>query len=79
MNLVHSQGYRATAVMTGTPQNGWTANKAIDGNMNQGYQSNSCAISNVDRDKLERSYLKIWLASQFNIAYLEIYFRIDSK
>ena len=66
--------------MTGIPQNPiWTANKAIDGNSSQIYHSNSCAISDVDRDKLKRSYLKIWLSQPFNIAYLEIYFRIDSK
>ena len=68
------------AAMTGTPQNSlWTARKAIDGDTSQNYQSNSCAISDVDRDKLKRSYLKIWLSQPFNIANLEIYFRIDSK
>lgn len=68
------------AAMTGTPQISlWTADKAIDENTSQNYLSNSCAISNVDRDKLKRSYLKIWLSQPVNIAYLEIYFRSDSK
>ena len=80
MNLVRSQGYTAAAEMSGTPQsNAWTADKAIDGNTNQDYQSNSCAISNFVVDKLKMSYWKVWLANPFNIAYLEIYFRADSK
>lgn len=66
--------------MSGTYYNAaWTADKAIAGNMHQDYLSNSCAISGIDKDKLTRSYLKMWLANQFNIAYLEVYFRSDSK
>ena len=66
--------------MTGTPQNAWTADKALDGNTSQDYLSNSCAISEVNVDKLTKSYWKMWLSpSAFNIAYLEIYFRSDSK
>ena len=80
MNLVYSQGYRGKAAMIGTPHNSaWNADKAIDGNMNQNYLSNSCAITNVDYDKRNKTYWKVWLAAPFNIAYLEIYFRSDSK
>ena len=81
MNLVHYERYSAKAAMSGTPHNtAWTADKAIDGNTNQGYQSNSCASSDVDNDKLNMSFWKVWLSpSAFNIAYLQIYFRSDSK
>ena len=67
--------------MTGTPQtSAWNADKAIDGITSQDYQSNSCAISEVDVDKLTKSYWKEWIEpSPFNIGYLEIYFRSDSK
>ena len=80
MNLVHFHGYRAVAAMSGTPHNAaWTADKAIDGNTSQSYLSNSCAISDVNTDKFKRSFLKLWLTQKMNIAYLEIYFRSDSK
>ena len=81
MNLVHFHGYRAVAAMSGTPHNAaWTADKAIDGNTSQSYLSNSCAISNIYTDKLKSSYLKMWFKpSTINIAYIEIYFRSESK
>ena len=85
MNLVHTQGYGGKAVMTGTAHNPlWNADTAIDGNTSQDYQSNSCAITNVDLNKLKKSYWKLWLtpclqSNPFNIAYLEIYFRSDRK
>ena len=66
--------------MAGTPQNSmWTADNVIDGSSNQNYSSNTCAISNINMDKLKRTYLKMWFDRPFNIAYLEIYFRSDSK
>ena len=67
--------------MTGTPRDpGWNADKAIDGNTSQDYQSNSCAITKVDEDKQTEIYWKVWLTPEpFNIAYLEIYFRSESK
>lgn len=67
--------------MSGTPfVSLWDANRAVDDNTNQNYSYNSCAISHVDEDKLKKSYWKVWLAPKaFNIAYLEIYFRSDSK
>uniref|UniRef100_A0A8B8BYA1 Uncharacterized protein LOC111114367 n=1 Tax=Crassostrea virginica TaxID=6565 RepID=A0A8B8BYA1_CRAVI len=79
MNLVHN-GFRLKAAMTGTPQtSAWNADKAIDGITSQDYQSNSCAISEVDVDKLTKSYWKEWIEpSPFNIGYLEIYFRSDT-
>ena len=76
--------------MTGIPQYPeWNADKAIDGRTIQDYQSNSCAISEVDVDKLTKSYWKVWIdpyrevwnepSRPLNIAFLEIYFRTDSK
>ena len=81
MNLVHTPGYGGIAAMTGTPHDRrWNADTVIDGNTSQDYQSNSCAITNVDKDKLTESFWKVWLTPKpFNIAYLEIYFRSDSK
>ena len=89
MNLIHTQGYGGRAAMTGTPHDPqWNADTAIDGNTSQDYQSNSCAITSVDLNKLTKSYWKVWLRPRlkpwlrlnpFNIAYLEIYFRSDSK
>ena len=41
VSVIHSQGYRATTAMTETPHDPrWTADKVIDGNTSQDYQSN---------------------------------------
>ena len=81
MNLVHIREYGGKAAMTGTPHEPrWNADKAIDGNTSQDYRSNSCAITYVEMDKRTEIYWKVWLTpTAFNIAYLEIYFRSDSK
>lgn len=57
----------------------WSADKAIDGNPNQTYVSNSCAITEFDRNRNAKIWWMVWLSRQFNVAYLEIYFRSDSK
>lgn len=57
----------------------WTAIKAIDGNPSQDYQSDSCAITNVDENRNTSIWWKVSLERQFNVAYLEIYFRSDSE
>lgn len=79
-NLVQDQGFRGTAVMSAPPeQRTWTAGKAIDGNTDQNYLSNSCAITNIDGNRNTSIWLKLWLPKKFNVAYIEIYFRSDSK
>lgn len=66
--------------MSANPQEpAWTAIKAIDGNPSQDYQSNSCAITNVEGNRNTSIWWKVWLQKPFNVAYLEIYFRSDSK
>lgn len=55
----------------------WSADKAIDGDTNQTYESNSCAITEAGRNT--SIWWKLWLQRRFNIAYLEIYFRADSN
>lgn len=63
--------------MGADPQNpAWDASKAVDGNVSQNYSSNSCAITNVNENRI---WWKVWLQRQFNVAYLEIYFRSDSE
>lgn len=57
----------------------WYANKAIDGNPSQDYKSNSCAITDVEGNRNTSIWWKVWLQKQFNVAYLEIYFRSDSE
>ena len=56
----------------------WSAAKAVDGNTDQSYISNSCALTNYD-DRNTSIWWKVWLQRQFSIAYLEIYFRLDSR
>lgn len=56
----------------------WSAAKAVDGNTDQSYISNSCALTNYD-DRNTSIWWKVWLQRQFSIAYLEIYFRSDSR
>ena len=82
VNLVHDEGLKGTAhalmgALPHTPE--WTADKAIDGNTSQMYQSNSCAITDSDKYQNTSIWWRVWLAKPFNIAYLEIYFRSDSK
>ena len=62
------------------PQNpAWSADKAVDGNTSQNNSSNSCAITEVYKDRKRTIWWKVWLQRPFNVAYLEIYFRSDSK
>ncbi|XP_052695683.1 multiple epidermal growth factor-like domains protein 11 [Crassostrea angulata] len=58
-------------------QSAWNANKAIDGNPSQDYKSNSCAITDVEGNRNTSIWWNVWLQKQFNVAYLEIYFRSD--
>ena len=57
VNLVNYKIFPTKAAMTGTPQHTWTADKAIDGNTSKDYQSNSCAISEVNVDMLTKRHL----------------------
>lgn len=80
VNLVNEQGLRGTADMGAAPQRPeWTAGNAIDGNTNQSYYSNSCAITNTDENRNTSIWWRVWLQRRFNVAYIEIYFRSDSK
>lgn len=80
VNLVHDQNLSGKAAMGANPQKpAWSAGKAIDGNTDQSYLSNSCAITEFDANHNASIWWKVWLARRFNIAYLEIYFRSDSK
>ena len=79
VNLVHDQNLRANATMGDWPHSPqWSANKAIDGNTNQLYRSDSCAITDYQRNHTS-IWWKVWLERPFSVAYLEIYFREDSK
>lgn len=60
-------------------QSAWYANKSIDGNPSQDFKSNSCAITDVEGNRNTSIWWKVWLQQQFNVAYLEIYFRSDSE
>lgn len=80
VNLVHDQGLTGAAAMGAAPERpAWTAGKAIDGNTNQNYLSNSCAITNFDGNRNTSIWWTVWLQKRFSVAYLEIYFRSDSK
>nr|XP_034319545.1 multiple epidermal growth factor-like domains protein 11 [Crassostrea gigas] len=79
VNLVFEQQLRGNAAMGADPQEpAWNASKAIDGNVSQDYRSNSCAITNVEKNRNTSIWWKVWLQRQFNVAYLEIYFRSDT-
>ncbi|XP_052694629.1 laminin subunit beta-1-like [Crassostrea angulata] len=78
INLVFEQGLKGNAAMGADPDRlAWYANKAIDGNPSQDYKSNSCAITDVEGNRNTSIWWKVWLQKQFNVAYLEIYFRSD--
>lgn len=80
VNLVQDQGLTGKADMGAPPQqNNWTACKAIDGNTSQNYLSNSCAITDVEHNRNTSIWWKVWLQKKYNVAFLEIYFRSDSK
>lgn len=80
VNLVHDQGLTGAAFMGAAPlQPNWTAGKAIDGNTNQNYLSNSCAITDLNGNRNTSIWWKVWLQKKFNVAYIQIYFRSDSK
>lgn len=76
----HGQGLTGAAFMGASPmQPNWIASRAIDGNTNQSYLSNSCAITDLERDRNTSICWKVWLQRKFNVAYIAIYFRSDSK
>lgn len=80
VNLVFEQQLIGNAAMGADPQEpAWNASKAIDGNVSQDYKSNSCAITNVEKNRNTSIWWKVWLEKKFNVAYIEIYFRSDSK
>ena len=57
----------------------WSADKAVDGITSQDYALNSCAITEVGKKHNTTIWWKVWLQRPFNVAYLEIYFRSDSR
>lgn len=83
VNLAHesSQKLQGEARMSGRAQNSnWTADKAVDGNTNQSYLSNSCAIMDFIYHYVHVSvWWKVRLVHRFNIAYIELFLRSDSK
>lgn len=80
VNLVSDQWLRGNATMGAAPKEpAWNASRAIDGNVSQNYLSNSCAITDVDKNRNTSIWWKAWLQRQFNVAYLEIYFRSDGE
>lgn len=80
VNLVNEQGLRGLAAMGAAPERSvWTADKAIDNNTNQYYLSNSCAITDFDRNRNTSIWWTVWMTKKFNVAYMEIYFRSDSS
>lgn len=80
VNLVNDQGLTGSASMGAAPQQPtWTASKAIDGNTNQDYISNSCALTDFDGNRNTSIWWRVWLQKRFNVAYIEIYFTSDCK
>ena len=80
VNVAHDQGLTCKATMGANPQKpAWSAEKAVDGNTSQDYSSNSCAVTDVDTNRNRTIWWKVWLERPFNVAYLDIYFRSDSK
>ena len=79
ISIVHIH-LRAHAAMGANPQKSqWTAYKAIDGNTSQIFMSKSCAITDWYGNQNTSIWWIVWLERQYNMAYLEMYFRIDSK
>uniref|UniRef100_A0A8W8JR96 Uncharacterized protein n=1 Tax=Magallana gigas TaxID=29159 RepID=A0A8W8JR96_MAGGI len=64
INLVHDQGLRGGATISSVPANPvWSAAKAIDGDTNQNYTANSCAISDISH----QNNSAWWNATGFSI------------
>ncbi|XP_056003722.1 uncharacterized protein LOC130049764 [Ostrea edulis] len=78
VNLVHTPGQslQGQANMNIQPTDArWTAQRAVDGNINQLYSGNSCAVTQLHSEPL---WWKVWFNRIFNIAYLEVYFGSDT-
>lgn len=54
------------------PNTQWTAAKVVDGDINQTAAGSSCAIT---RFAYTSVWLKVQLGEQFNVAYIQIFFR----
>ncbi|XP_078329125.1 uncharacterized protein LOC111114377 [Crassostrea virginica] len=79
VNLVNPQSFKRWVTMGAKPQYpNWEAIKAVDGNTNQSYEFDSCAITDIDVNCNTSIWWMVLLESKFNIAYLEIYFRSDT-
>lgn len=79
VNLAHNnpQPLQGTATMNKPSFNSeWIAQRAFDGDTNQNYSGKSCVITQLQPGPL---WWKVWLNRRFDIAYLEIYLRSDSK
>lgn len=51
------------------------AGKALDGRTDE----SNCVLLPFINEKQSQTWWKLWLQRKFNIAYIEIYFRSDSK
>lgn len=71
------QELQAIATMSENAQNGWTADKCVDGNTNQNYSANSCAIMDFSGN-YSSAWLRVELQTLFNIGYLKIFFPVKS-
>lgn len=54
------------------PNTHWTADKVVDGNINQIATGSSCAIMSFAYTSV---WLKVQLGKRFNVAYIQIFFR----
>lgn len=58
------------------PNQPWTAAKVVDGNINQTATGSSCAITEFAYTSV---WLKVELGKQFNVAYIQIFFRDEQS
>lgn len=54
------------------PNTQWTADKVVDGDINQKVSGSSCAITVFAHKSV---WLKVQLGKRFNVAYIQIFFR----
>ena len=72
MNLANNVGVTTEAVIIA---NNVGAEKAIDGRTDE----SNCVLLPFINEQQSQTWWKLWLQRKFNIAYIEIYFRSDSK
>lgn len=77
-NLASLNNYKGQASQSSSYLNKWDADNAVDGQSDPGHDESSCSFTKGEKE-YQSAWWKLALKSMSNVAYLQIFFRSDSK